>query len=271
MNAKFNVNSNGGRKMLPIQKILCPTDFSIYSRHAIDVARELATYFQAELILLNVISDVPTLPEAVPTNFDIDGYKKALVSSSQSSLKKIARGIDDNNDLKVRSVAVEGNPSERITKQARKEDVDLIVISSHSRRGKSRLVFGSVAEKALRLTPCPVLVVPAYPDKRPDEAPGRHVLSVNVDESLEDHLEHLTDKLDAVEKNIEERKQGIDNLFRRRLAELEMKDEDIQRKLDRIRRSSSEAWEEIRTGFSDLWAVFDRAFAKFRSGKKDWY
>lgn len=256
--------------MLPIQKILCPTDFSESSRHAIDVARELAKFFNAELILINVISDVPTPPEEIPTGFDIDGYRKALVTSSQSSLKKIARRIDDNNDIRVRSLALQGNPSERITREARKQDVDLIVISSHSTGKRGGLVFGSVAEKALRLTPCPVLVVPtSYREARPDEIEDNHILSLDASEALEDHLEHLTEKLDAVEKNIEERTEGIDNLFRCRLAELEKKNEDIQRKVDRIRRSSSEAWEEIRSGLMDLKAVFERAIAKFRGGKKD--
>jgi nucleotide-binding universal stress UspA family protein len=259
----------GERGILPIQKILCPIDFSEFSQHAIDVARELASYFGAELILLNVISDVPQAPEALSARFDIDGYKKALVSSSRNSLKKIVRRIDDNNDIKVRSVALQGNPSERITREARRQDVDLIVVTSHSRGVKDGIVFGSVAERALQFAPCPVLIIPAYAGEIRDALQVSPVLSADADAVFEDHLEHLTEKLDAVEKNIEERKKGLDNMLRRRFAELERKNEDLQRRMRRLGRSTSEAWQELKTGFADLRAVFERAAAKFRSTGSD--
>ncbi len=113
-----------------------------------------------------------------------------------------------------------------------------------------------------------MLVVPTYPDERPDEMPGPSLLLMNADEALEDHLEHLTEKLDAVEKGIEERKEGVDNLLRRRLAELEEKNEDIHRNMNRTRGSSSEAWEEIKTVFIDLWAVLDRALPNSAAEKR---
>jgi nucleotide-binding universal stress UspA family protein len=251
--------------MFPIQKILCPTDFSESSQCAIDVAKELAAYFRAELILLHVISDFPQPTEAIPTNFDIDGYKKQLIISSESSLREITSRIE-NNVIKVRSVALQGNPSDRIAKEARNEGVDLIVISSQSERGLKGLFFGSVTERAVRFTPCPVLIVPTYVDEKTEDViavPGH-----SVDQHLESQLTQLVEKLDAVEKGIEERKDGMDSIFLRRVAELEEKNEDVLKKIDRIKESSSEAWEEIKTGFTDLWTAFDKALSKFRS-KKD--
>ncbi len=257
--------------MLPIQKILCPVDFSEFSRRAIDVARELASCFEAELILLNVIADVPAPHEVLSKRFDINGYKKALVSSSQNSLRKIVRRIDDNNDIKVRSVALQGNPPERITREARRLDVDLIVISSHGRGGRDGTIFGSVTERALQLAPCPVLIVPAYAGAIMDAPPLFLSLSADVSGVFEDHLEHLTERLDAVEKSIEDRKRYLDTLLSRRFAELEGGNEDLRRKMRRIGRASSEAWQELKAGLADLRAVFQRAASKFRSPGNDLY
>lgn len=261
----------GVRGMLPIQKILCPVDFSEFSRRAIDVARELASCFEAELILLNVISDVPAPHEGPSKRFDINGYKKALISSSQNSLRKIARRIDDSNDIKVRSLALQGNPPERITREARRQDVDLIVISSHGRGGRGGTIFGSVAERALRLAPCPVLIVPAYAGAILDALSVSPTLSADVHGVFEDHLEHLAEKLDAVEKGIEERKRGLDTLLSRRFAEFEGENEDLRRKIRRIARASSEAWQELKAGLAGLWAGFQRAASKFRRPGNDLY
>ena len=46
-----------------------------------------------------------------------------------------------------------------IAKTAKELDVDLITLATHGRTGLSHLVFGSTAEKIIRLAPCPVLVV----------------------------------------------------------------------------------------------------------------
>lgn len=54
-----------------------------------------------------------------------------------------------------------GDPGTRITEFAAQQDAGLIVISSHGRTGLSRVMLGSVAERVVRLSPCPVLVLPS--------------------------------------------------------------------------------------------------------------
>jgi hypothetical protein len=61
-----------------------------------------------------------------------------------------------------------GVPAARIVDYARRHDIDLIVMGSHGRTGFSRALLGSVAERVVRLAPCPVLTVPR-------EAPARSV------------------------------------------------------------------------------------------------
>jgi nucleotide-binding universal stress UspA family protein len=55
-----------------------------------------------------------------------------------------------------------GDPAEEIVRLAKTESVDLLVISTHGVTGWRHLVFGSVAEKIIRLADCPVLVIPVH-------------------------------------------------------------------------------------------------------------
>jgi len=70
-------------------------------------------------------------------------------------------------DFDAEPVFVFGKPYVEIVKAAADMDVDLIVLGSHGRSGISRLVLGSVAEKVVRLAPCPVFTVkPQHPAVR---------------------------------------------------------------------------------------------------------
>jgi nucleotide-binding universal stress UspA family protein len=66
-------------------------------------------------------------------------------------MKKAGADID--------SVLLSGNPYAEIIKLAKKEEVDLIVMATHGRTAIEHLLMGSVAEKVLRKSPCPVLTV----------------------------------------------------------------------------------------------------------------
>jgi nucleotide-binding universal stress UspA family protein len=60
---------------------------------------------------------------------------------------------------KVQLVFTIGDAGIEVTEMAKEQDVDLIVVPSHGRRGFQRMLLGSVAERIARLAPCPVLLV----------------------------------------------------------------------------------------------------------------
>jgi nucleotide-binding universal stress UspA family protein len=147
--------------MLPLKRILCPTDFSDPSNEALKIANELARHFSSEVVLLHVVqpmrSSVTTEPH---TGFDMFAYLESIKESAQKALK----GVKDKKLAKagkVRSVIIEGDPAEEIIKAAAGEKVNLIVIATHGRSGWKRFVFGSVAEKVIRLSTCAVLTIRA--------------------------------------------------------------------------------------------------------------
>lgn len=150
--------------MFPIRKILCPTDFSEPSLLAIDAAIELAGITDAEIILIHAVSPLPLAPYAdTDTEFDKESYLELMLAQGKEAMKRVIEKIPDS--VPVRSLVLSGNPSKEITRTAEDEKVNLIVIATHGLTGWRRFVFGSVAEKVVRLSPCPVMTIPA-PEER---------------------------------------------------------------------------------------------------------
>jgi nucleotide-binding universal stress UspA family protein len=140
--------------MLPIRKILHPTDFSEYSEAAFRLACALARDYGAPLVVLHVTSPSAVaypegmfvLPPAL-TAPDLDDYLVRLRPASEG--------------VTIDPRLVEGSPAHEIVQFATEELCDLIVLGTHGRTGLGRLLMGSVAEHVVRKAPCPVLTVKA--------------------------------------------------------------------------------------------------------------
>ena len=141
--------------MLCLKKILYPTDFSEASYEALKVANELAAYHSAELYIVHAIS--PLFAAGSPTGISpIAEMEKAAQTSLQEVIKeRIPK------ELHIRQVITIGGAADEIIRIAEQERVDLIVIGTHGQTGWRHAVFGSVAEKVVRLASCPVLSIRA--------------------------------------------------------------------------------------------------------------
>jgi len=156
--------------MLPFKKILWPTDFSEPSYTALKAADELARHFSARLLLLHVIPPVPIqypYPDPpVASSFDVALYQQQLALQAEQLLEDlVAQRVSK--EVRAATRVVTGEPPAEILRLAREEQADLIVIASHGLTGWRHLVFGSVAEKVVRFSPCPVLTI-AAPRKEED-------------------------------------------------------------------------------------------------------
>lgn len=152
--------------MLPLKKILCPTDFSQHSYEALKVANELALKFSARLYVLHVTAPVPLITATAtpmtagigPSEFNVPFYQQELKTSAVKKLQELVKRRISKR-LKVQSIVVHGNAADEIVRIAKKEKIGLIVIATHGETGFRHLIFGSVAEKVVRLAPCPVLTI----------------------------------------------------------------------------------------------------------------
>jgi universal stress protein A len=146
--------------MLPFKKIVCPSDFSPASQKAIDEALELIRHFQAELVLVHVLPVLPPAPSDPNIIFEVPEYERALHVDAERRLRELAAGVAGEG-VPVRTVVGHGDAGAEIVRVAREEAADLIVIATHGLTGWRHAMFGSVAEKVVRLAHRPVLTVPA--------------------------------------------------------------------------------------------------------------
>ena len=140
------------------ENILCAIDRSPSSLEAFGCAIALAQWQGARLHLLEVIEEAPP-PGAARLPKD-DGVPNDTRTALERDLRRVltARRASD---LKVEILMRKGRVVEEILAQVKVKTKrpDLVVIGTHGRGGVQRLVLGSVAEKVLRLAPCPVLTV----------------------------------------------------------------------------------------------------------------
>jgi nucleotide-binding universal stress UspA family protein len=138
-------------------KILLPIDFSTSSQVAIETAADLALHFHAELHLVNVIPFFPTstLPDFVPE----ESFVEEARAHAEGHLAKCNATLHSRGIKSTSSVEVGNDVAGSIIEVIEREHVDMVVISTHGISGWHPLVFGSVAEKVVKLVQCPLLLL----------------------------------------------------------------------------------------------------------------
>jgi nucleotide-binding universal stress UspA family protein len=146
--------------MIEIQRILCPIDFSDFSRRALDYAIAIAKGYESTITLLHVSAVLPVaayvpgtgvLPPVALTPVDRDTLLAAM--------KRFAEG-DARAAVPIEFDLAEGSTAVEILAKAEAIPAGLLVMGTHGHSGFERLVLGSVTEKVLRKAACPVLTVP---------------------------------------------------------------------------------------------------------------
>lgn len=147
---------------MAFKRIAVAVDYSDFSQHAVRVADELAQQSGASLTLIHVI------PITMPLMVDL------TVMLPPPELTKLTASADT--ELRAWTKTL-GTPSERIHISAptgdpvaslveASVDYDLMVVGTHGRRGVTRALLGSVAERVARGATCPVLIARLRESKR---------------------------------------------------------------------------------------------------------
>ena len=144
---EWGIASDGESAMSSPKRILVPVDFSDHSQFLIDHACGLAEQTKSELHVLHV----QPMHKATESNgVDARGALEQLGS--------LVRPADEL-ELQTTKRVLQGLPHRAIVDYAQDQNVELIVMGTHGRRGLSHFALGSVAERVLRSAPCPVQVV----------------------------------------------------------------------------------------------------------------
>jgi nucleotide-binding universal stress UspA family protein len=135
-------------------RILVPVDLTEKSLAAVDIAHDLATQSEAEVVLLHVIETIEHI------QFDeLKPFYERLETSAREGLQEFSERFVSNN-IKVDQALLYGHRSQQIVEYAANNRIDLIVMASHridpDRPGHD---WSSISYSVAILSPCPVLLV----------------------------------------------------------------------------------------------------------------
>lgn len=142
--------------MVEFERILFPTDFSESAENAQEYAISLAQKYESKIYVIHVVE-----PFTYTVDFGIDygTQYKEIEASAKKFLKEVVASVKNSN-IDVEGVVLSGEPFVEIIKYAKQEQVNLIVMATHGRTGIiEHMLLGSVAEKVVRKSSCPVLTV----------------------------------------------------------------------------------------------------------------
>lgn len=140
-------------------KILIPLDGSDLAEEALEAAFPLARAFGTPLLLVGVLDLTAGMYDVYSEAFSPVDLRAQLETFLDSALAR-AQARAEREGLTVSRTVRMGVPPEEIATLAKEQGVDLIVMTTHGRKGLSHLLLGSVTERVIRTAPCPVLVVP---------------------------------------------------------------------------------------------------------------
>lgn len=145
--------------MLKISNVLVATDFGEASIAALAYGREFARAFGARLHVLHVVENslMVSGPDAV--GIDVVRLQAELEAQAQAKLDTVVTAEDRDQLGTIAVVGIAQSPALEIVRYARAADIDLMIVGTHGRGFVAHLLMGNVAEKVVRLAPCPVLTV----------------------------------------------------------------------------------------------------------------
>lgn len=135
--------------------IVVPTDFEEASMKALELAKDLATRVDGEIVLVHVYGlPVYTYPGLEPAL--LPGFHSEVAAAAKRALDQLAAAQGG-----LRAILREGDAATEILDTAKELGARFIVMGTHGRRGLSHLFLGSVAERVVRRSPIPVMTVRA--------------------------------------------------------------------------------------------------------------
>jgi nucleotide-binding universal stress UspA family protein len=146
--------------MIALKRVLVATDFGETAQVALNYGRELARAFGARLDVLHVCDSI------VARGIGVDGFvpdytmlQKDLETDARTKLESLLYD-EDRAMLNAQAVLITSStPALAIAQYAQESHADLVVMGTHGRGAMAHLLLGSVAERVVRIAPCPVLTV----------------------------------------------------------------------------------------------------------------
>ena len=142
---------------MEIKKVLVPVDFSENSKKILEAARYFSEICQAQLHAVFVVQSFDDYSGFFVPHMPVAKFEEEMVQAAEEKMKGFLLGQN-----KIVAKVLVGDVGEEIIRHAEETGMDLIVMGTHGYKGLEKVMFGSVAEKVVRSSPCPVLTINPY-------------------------------------------------------------------------------------------------------------
>lgn len=142
---------------MKIKKILVPVDFSENSKKILEAAGYFSGKCEAQLHAVFVVQSFDDYSGFFVPHMPVAKFEEEMVQAAEQKMESFLAGMKD-----IKAKVLVGDVAEEIIRHAEENGMDMIVMGTHGYKGLEKVMFGSVAEKVVRSSPCPVLTINPY-------------------------------------------------------------------------------------------------------------
>ncbi|MCK4389884.1 MAG: universal stress protein [Desulfobacterales bacterium] len=150
--------------MMEIKKILFPYDLTENALKTLPYVLLVSEKYNSMIYLLHVVQDLHKWGKLYMPHGSMDTFQKEALEGAEKALDRVCEesALGGQNFLNFQRKIVSGDPAEEILKTIDSEDIDLVIMATHGRKGLEHVIFGSVAENVVKKSRVPVMTVNPY-------------------------------------------------------------------------------------------------------------
>jgi nucleotide-binding universal stress UspA family protein len=151
----------GGIDMKEFNRILFPVDFSESSAKIVPYVQTMVTKFKSQLHILFAARVFDHFTSVYVPDPSINKFEKEVMTGAE---KRLYEFVDEHfaDFPNTKTAVMAGDPSEEIITYIQDRKIDLVIMGTHGRKGMDKIIFGSVAERVVKSSPAPVMVINPY-------------------------------------------------------------------------------------------------------------
>ena len=144
--------------MIEIKKILFPLDLTENSSKILPYVLSVSEKYDSMIYLLHVVQDLNKWGKLYVPHPSMDKFQDEATEVAKKAMDTVCENqLQSCPNFQKRVVS--GDTADEILKVIESEDIDLLIMGTHGRKGLEHMFFGSVAEKVVKKSPAPVLVI----------------------------------------------------------------------------------------------------------------
>ena len=147
--------------MKEFKRILFPVDLSESSTKMVPYVQTVAKKFEAKIHILFAARVFEYFTSIYVPHTSINKFEKEIIEGAE---KRLYEFVDEHFSEfpGTKTAVVAGDAAEKIIEYIEDKKIDLVIMGTHGRKGMDKIIFGSVAERVVKTSPVPVMVVNPY-------------------------------------------------------------------------------------------------------------